>query len=57
MAATGFALIAHHKGGYKPSEDFQCRKDESDKFVKFLMSKSKEELVDIIIKLQMTTRK
>ncbi len=49
MAATGFALIAHNKGGYEPSEEFQYRKEESDRFVQFLISKNKEELVDIIM--------
>lgn len=50
IAATGLAVIANNStNSYEPSWRFKQQKSEIEQFTKFLMKKSKNELVDIII--------
>ncbi|WP_369408750.1 SWIM zinc finger family protein [Wolbachia endosymbiont of Pentalonia nigronervosa] len=51
MAATGFALIQYNSHGYQSSSECSDRIDEQNRFEKALRKKTKQELIEIIIRL------
>ena len=48
MAGVGYAVIAKRQTKYVPSENYAARLKESERFDRFLMKKSKAELILII---------
>jgi uncharacterized Zn finger protein len=51
LVAVGLAVLEHHRNGYKPSHEFLERMRERQKIEKFLKSKNKKELIELIWEL------
>jgi uncharacterized Zn finger protein len=51
MAAVGYAVMAKHKTGYTPSEEYAWRRDESIRLEKHLTQKTKAELVMLLMQI------
>lgn len=51
MAAVCYAVMAKHKAGYAPSEEYEWRKGECSRLERHLMKKSKAELVMLIMQV------
>lgn len=51
MAATAYAVIKNHNKSYKPSEEYNHRKEQVEQIEQYFQQKSKSELISFIMQL------